>query len=69
MNRPPTQFTIWRMMIVVVLIAVPPAIATWVIRTINSLDQSLHDFYGPEGALQRRIQEYHGTANSQADSK
>ena len=57
MRGPRPQFTIRRMMIVVVVIAVPLAIVTWIIRFINSINQSLYDFYGPEGTC-RRMQEY-----------
>jgi hypothetical protein len=68
LRRPPAQFTIRRMMIVVVVIAVPLAIVTWIIRFINGINQSLHEFYGPEGT-RRRMQEYQDMAKSQAGSK
>ena len=68
MRRPHVQFTVRRMMVVVVVIALVLASMTWFIRLINDINRSLGDFYGPEGT-QKRIREYQGEVNPQAKSK
>ena len=47
------RFTIRRMMVAVVLIALALAMMTWLIRLYNDINQSLHEFYRPGGTLEQ----------------
>jgi hypothetical protein len=56
------------MMVVNAIIALALALMAWFIRVIDQINQSLHDFYGPEGTL-KRIRGYQGQVGSGTRSK